>query len=324
MISRFERGGLDVVLKGYPLSSPEQVVKYRSVYFLTDPSGQYVVKPLKTGAIRSFLIGELLTETVRFPLSPDLISPGSGRNYLWNRGNRYLVTRMIEGDEADYLQTKDMQAAIRTMAAFHSFSKKLTDMSSKWSFFNFDPQIEWEKYLREMAICRRIAIRRSDDWSRRYLRLWSGFYDQACRAIEEYATVQNRSWKCLCYHDWAFHNLVIRDDNAFLIDFDYMLLDHATHDKANLISRYLRLYRWDPQYLLKILWNFDRFYPWKHKELSLLRVYLTFPYDFWMFGRQYFLERLPWGKSYVGKQWERKIALFQARRKCLEILKTLE
>jgi Ser/Thr protein kinase RdoA (MazF antagonist) len=169
-----------------------------------------------------------------------------------------------------------------------------------------------------------MATRRGDDWSKRYLKLWGIFYEQACQAIEEYDTVQSESWKCLCYHDWAFHNLVIHNGVAFLIDFDDMLLDQAVHDKANLISRYLRLYRWDHRYLLKILWNFDRFYPWRSKELNLLRVYLTFPYDFWILGRQYFLERLPWSAYYAREQWERKIALYQARKKCLEILRTLE
>lgn len=324
MISRFEREGLDAVLEAYPLTFPKPIAKYRSVYFISDSQGQYVVKPLKTGAIRSFLIGEFLNEANQFPFTPGLLATTNGRNYQWSRGNRYLVTELIEGDEADYLQTKDLQAAVRTMAAFHSFSKKLTDTSPKWSFFNFDPKTEWLKYLTEMTVCRKLASCLDDDWSKRYLRLWGSFYEQACEAIEGYDAVQNRSWKCLCYHDWAFHNLIIREDKAFLIDFDYMLLDHATHDKANLISRYLRLYSWDYQYLLKILWNFDRFYPWKHKELNLLRVYLTFPYDFWILGRQYFIEKLPWSQTYARRQWERKIAMFQARNKCLTILKTLE
>jgi len=75
---------------------------------------------------------------------------------------------------------------------------------------------------------------------------------------------------------------------------------------------------------MKALWNFDRFYPWKIGELRKFRIYLTFPYEYWMLGRQYFLERQPWSTRYFIDQWHRKVSGFEKRIKILELIECFE
>lgn len=315
---------LQGVLDRYRLSPRAELEPHRSVWLVDDGQDRKVLKPLKTGAVRSFLIGELLKEIKAGWRVPDLIPTETGQNYLWFRGNRYYLTRWLDGREADYYRDEDLEAAIRAMRWFHESTERLVEASSRWEFFRFQPGREWDRYLREMEACRRLAIRRGDRWCKKYLRLWPDYYYQACRAVEAYLDFDGRSRKCLCYHDWAHHNVVIREGWAYLFDFDYMVMDSATHDKANLISRYLRLHQWDYRYLLKVLWLFDKHYPWKKGELSLLHIYLAFPYDYWMFGRQFLLERLPWSQRYLEEQWQRKVACLGQRNRSLEILEALE
>lgn len=311
------------VLEGYRLNPRAHLEPHRSVWLIDDGQGLKVLKPLKTGAVRSFLIGELLKELGEAWV-PGLIPAGGGCNYLWFRGNRYFLTRWLEGREADYYRDEDVEAAIRAMSRFHESTGRLVETSSRWEFFDFQPEQEWNRYLREMEACRRLAIRRNDRWCRQYLRLWPAYYEQAYRAIDAYYAIGRRGRKCLCYHDWAHHNVMIREGEACLFDFDYVLKDSAVHDKANLISRYVRLHQWDYRYLLKALWLFDKHYPWKKGELRLLHIYLAFPYDFWMFGRQFLIEQLPWSRRYLEDQWQRKAACINRRTHTLEILEGLE
>ena len=315
---------LQGVLEGYRLSPRAELEPHRSVWLVDDGQNLKVLKPLKTGAVRSFLIGELLKEINEGRRVPDLIPTERGHNYLWFRGNRYFLTRWLDGREADYYRDEDLAAAIGAMRWFHESTGRLVEASSCWEYFRFQPGREWNCYLREMEACRRLAIRRGDGWCRQYLRLWPAYYEQAYHAIDAYRSMVKQAGKCLCYHDWAHHNVVIREGKACLFDFDYLLMDNAVHDKANLISRYARLHHWDYQYLLKILWLFDKHYPWKKGELRLLHVYLTFPYDYWMFGRQFLIEQLPWSRRYLEEQWQRKAAWISRRNRALEILEALE
>jgi CotS family spore coat protein len=297
------------------------VTRCRSIYLVQTNDGNLVVKPMRVGSGKAALTAKLLRANEECPVLPSLVQARSGANYWWRRGNRYLITRQISGREADYFQTADLGAAIRAMAEFHHYTGKIVAAQLPgWSLLAFEPARAWAQAYLEMETCRRIAIRTGDAWSKQYLKLWYYFSNQAAQAIREIVIISAPTLKVICYHDWAHHNVIIGGVQAYLIDFDAMVVDRPTHDRANLVSRYLRLYGWMDQALLRLLWHFDRFYPWRCGELPLLRVYLTFPYEYWMLGRQYYLERQPWSARYFQDQWERKIAPYQARERVLELL----
>lgn len=292
-----------------------------NVYSITGKDGIRVIKELRVGAEQAKFIGELLTYLNGSGLTPKFIRPESGAAYFWIRGNRYFLTDYQPGRIADYHQLGDLQAAIRVMAELHRLSSGFLESHSQHhSFLRYEPGPIWRKRLREMEICRDRAIRLRNNWSREYLRFWYLFWNQAVKAVEAVESSRPKQPQVICYHDWAFHNLIINNDRAVLIDFDYLIADQPVHDRANLISRYLRLHRWSGNALFKALWNFDRFYPWRSGELEALSVYLMFPYEYWILGRQYFLERQPWSERYYRDQWERKIACFEQRAKVLELL----
>lgn len=344
----------------------------RGVYWIHVPRSQtgqekestgqsMILKPLKLGAVKAYLTGELLAAGQLYfsgrksHVQPDSTGNGSmvddgilpvpvktwgSRNYIWFRGNRYLLTAKIEGRQADYHQPGDLRIAIRTMRIFHGFTQKLIlENQKQWEFLRFNSLAEWRKRLREMEICRDAASRFvrlgiNPDWCRKILAYWPEFYEQALEAIGalENQAVQNRGKSedfenVICYHDWAHHNLIINDNprpgaaEGYLIDFDEILADRPVHDRANLISRYLRLYCWSPVSLARILKDFDHLYPWRFGELEWLRIYLTFPYEYWILTRQYFIEKQPWSMKYYQDQWNRKIACHKERRRVLEMLR---
>ncbi|MGE5583678.1 MAG: hypothetical protein ACM3X9_14255 [Bacillota bacterium] len=304
---------------------PPDYLRHRSVYVSNREPG-FILKPLTIGTVRAFLTGSLLTEGEECPLIPKLLKSPAGGFYFWRRGNRYLFMEKLPGREADYFLTEDLKAAVMAMACFHRFSRKLlAAAANRWSLVRFSPGSEWLKRLREMEVCRERAARlQEESFSRQYLQMWPQSYELAFRAIQSLPAAGREASDVICYHDWAFHNVLINKDRAYLIDFDYMLVDHQVHDRANLISRYLRLHQWSVNSLLKILWIFDRFYPWKRGELKLLGIYLTFPFDFWMLGRQYYLEKQHWSRNYYQDQWERKIGHYQELLRVLKIIENME
>lgn len=315
---------IETVFNSYRI--PSQYRTHHSVYFtpLQDPA--YVLKPLKVGTVRAYLIGKLLTEQELYPIIPRLIKPDSGGYYLWHKGNRYLVTEKLSGLVADYHSVTDFKAAVIAMSSFHRLGRKLIQSNpNQWAMLQFNPQLKWGQCLREMETCREIAIRFQDDsFSRQYLQMWHCFYEMAFQVLQTLPTIRDVTKKTICYHDWAFHNVIIESGQAHLIDFDDMIVEHSIHDRVNLISRYLRLHHWSIAALLKSLWNFDRFYHWQKGELKLLRLYLGFPYEYWILGRQYYIEKQPWSRRYYQEQWQRKISYHNERLKVLNLIENME
>jgi CotS family spore coat protein len=316
---------LETVFNSYHI--PSRYLPHRNVYFtpLQDPA--YVLKPLKVGAIRAYLTGKLLAEHELYEGIPHLIKPESGAYYLWRYGNRYLMTKKFPGRIADYHSIMDLKAAIIAMSGFHRFSRKVLEANPRqWAMLQFNPQLTWRKCIEEMETCREMAIRlRNDSFSRQYLQIWHCFYEMAFQVLQVLPSVRTaETQKTICYHDWAFHNVIIESGKAYLIDFDDMIVDHPIHDRVNLISRYLRLHHWSTHALFKALWNFDRFYHWQNGDLKLLRLYLTFPYEYWILGRQYYIEKQPWSRRYFQEQWQRKINYYNERRKVLSLIENME
>lgn len=302
-----------------------QQFKGNNIYTITGSDGIRVLKKLRIGAEQAKLIGELLTYLNGSGLTPEFIRPRSGAAYFWNKGNRYFLTRFLPGRIADYFKIEDLQAAIRAMSTLHDLTSKfLVSHPIHRSFLKFELIQVWRQRLREMKVCRERALRVRDPWSRRYLRSWYLYWNLGVKAVKEIETLKPKGSEVICYHDWAFHNLIINNGEAALIDFDYIIVDQPVHDRVNLLSRYLRLHQWSKEALLKGLWNFDRYYPWKAGELRKLRIYLTFPYEYWILGRQYFLERQPWPAKYYEEQWERKVNGFEQRVKILELIEYFE
>jgi CotS family spore coat protein len=300
------------------------VTRCRSVLVVRTRNGSFIVKPLQVGSGKAALSAKLLKDNRDCPVLPSLVPSGDTGAYWRQWGNRYLITREIPGREADYWQNSDLGAAMRAMAQFHRYTAPIVAAQRpEWSLLHFQPEQAWRRAFAEMKTCRRVALRRDDSWSRQYLKLWYYFSNQAVHAIREIATAVKPDFQVICYHDWAHHNVLVAHGQVYLIDFDALVQDWPTHDRANLSGRYLRLHGFTDRALLQLLGNFDQFYPWRRGELALLRIYLTFPYDYWMIGRQYYLERQPWSLRYFQDQWRRKIAPYQARQKVLELLEII-
>lgn len=318
----------------------EDLNPYRGVYLIpgsngVGPTETLVLKPLKVGAGRAYLIGKLLAAEILRPLTPNLIQPKIKSYYLWIGGNRYHLTNYLQGVEADYYQINDLQAAIRSMALFHKLTSQLiTGNQSFWSIIRYNLFQEWKQRLMELEICRTLALRaheaesktsRSFDLAKNYLQMWPECYHQALEASNEIMASNYISGvsDSICYHDWAHHNLIIQKGTAFLFDFDYMIIDHPVHDRANLVGHYLRLHQWSLHSLDTILESFAHNYPFRNGELNLLRLLLLFPSDYWILGRQYFIEKQPWSLKYYQDQWNRKITLYNQRNRLLTYMEHL-
>ncbi len=308
-----------VVQQGYGLSA--EISCCRGVYLLQTDLGELVLKRMRTGTDRSYLIGKLLEQSHSDGLLPQLISTKYGGSYFFQNGNRYLLTTKLAGREGDYLNFEDFLSALHGMRLFHATAAPLIATDPAWQVIKFSVVALWQWRLRELLVCRRLAQHDSSEFGKQYLSRWAYFYLQASLALSLSQLQRIQSEPRLCYHDWACHNLLLDQGRVGLFDFEYLILDVGAHDQANLLGKYLRLYSYDEVRFAQAMQALRDNYPCRAAERQLLRAYLTFPYDYWMLGRQYYLERQPWALKHYWQQWRRKIEVEPQRARVLSWLR---
>lgn len=289
----------------------------RSIYCVTDEAGvSYAIKPFRQGLSNLNLV--VLVQRWAELNTPSFLPPlrltDEGKPFLTYRGNHYLCLTWFPGRELDYLKEADRKRAVFTLERWRQagIGSIVPKPLRRW----MERSVNWENQIQEMKICRRMAERATSSFGRLYLRDWEFFYRAANDAWEalqksdfqEYALEAMQRGE-LFHGDWAHHNLLLRPDGEVsMLDLEYIHGDLHLMNCVDLLMRFLQLDRGDCR-------GIPRFFDWCKKDLKLspdekeiFKILMGWPTDFWMLGRQYFIEQLPKSESYSTMRYLRKVS----------------
>jgi CotS family spore coat protein len=111
----------------------------------------------------------------------------------------------------------------------------------------------------------------------------------------------------LCHHDLAHHNIIIKDNEAYFIDFDYSIIDIKVHDLCNFINKVIKNFAFDEEKAEQIINCYSSVNNIDSRELKVLYGMLTFPDDFYSISKDYYT-RL--------KQWDKEVFIGRLIKKC--------
>lgn len=110
----------------------------------------------------------------------------------------------------------------------------------------------------------------------------------------------------LCHHDLAYHNILINNEEAYFIDFDYAIIDLKVHDLCNFISKVIKNFAFDTEKAASIVYDYCTTNSLDKRELHVLYGMLYFPEDFYSISRDYYTKR---------KDWEEEVFLDRLNKK---------
>lgn len=87
---------------------------------------------------------------------------------------------------------------------------------------------------------------------------------------------------------------MIKEDEAYFIDFDYAILDLKVNDLCNFITKVIKNFAFDINKANIILNSYSSIYSITDKELEVLYGLLSFPYDFYDISKNYYTKRKDW------------------------------
>jgi len=157
--------------------------------------------------------------------------------------------------------------------------------------------------LSRMEYFYKIGTFTDTDFSRLFIKNYKSYEEEAEKSIQ---VLENSSYFKLCrdekfialnHHDLAHHNMIINEDKAYFLDFDYSVIDLRVHDLSNFINKTNRYFNYDFEKCQSILNEYNKGSALCTEEINVLFGMLRFPIDIYNLANNYFTKNKSWGED---------------------------
>lgn len=234
---------------------------------------------------------------------------------LWNK-DMYFIMDLVKGRESEFSNPLDVSIVSKSLASFHKAGEGIS------SFMNFESKNNCGKLIEnlkrkkeEMIFFKNIAnwCERKNEFDINFLENVDYNIKEAQKSID---VLENSSYYklcgetekvVLCHHDLAHHNIIIKEDEGYFIDFDYSMIDLRVHDLCNYINKAIKNVAYDKEKAMGILKDYNKINPIDERELEVLYGMFIFPEDFYSICKDYYGKRKDWNLDTFISKLEKKI-----------------
>ncbi|WP_055669355.1 CotS family spore coat protein [Desnuesiella massiliensis] len=222
----------------------------------------------------------------------------------------YVVLDLVEGRECEYSNPIDMSIAAESLGKLHLAGMGLYErileekniilndgdiLLGKRKIFLKNSKESLESYKNKVQ---KYIYKNSFD--KIFLDNVDYFIKQVQRSIDileksDYEALVNEKDKiCLCHKDLAHHNIIIKEEQGYFIDFDYCSIDLKVVDLAQFINKSIKNLAFDWHRAQNIIYDYQKSNILDKREIKVLYSFLAFPEDFNSISRDYYEKRKDW------------------------------
>ncbi|WP_373897918.1 CotS family spore coat protein [Haloimpatiens sp. FM7315] len=293
------------------------VFPVRKAFILSTDKGNKILKKINYPVEELNFINNALEYVNRsFNRTIGYVKTKDNKAYTLWENNVYFVMDLLEGRESEYSNPVDLKIATESLAEFHNAGEGIVSYVNYESRNNCGKLIESLKRRKEeMKFFKNIANWYEDksDFDFDFLKNVDYNIEMAQRSIDElekskyYKLCSEEDKVVLCHHDLAHHNLIINRNKAYLIDFDYCMIDLKVHDLCNFITKAIKNFAYDVDRARAILDDYEKINPLDKRELQVLYAMLLFPEDFYSISKDYYTKRKSWTLDTFLNRLEKKL-----------------
>lgn len=244
----------------------------------------------------------------------------------WNNEN-YYVMNLVDGRECEFSNPIELAAAAKGLGELHKASEGFRYKTSRYTCGNLIKSLNRKK--EEMLFFKKIALmyENKSEFDNIYLKEAQGYIDKVTRSIQHldtgiyYKLCSEEDKISLCHHDLAHHNIIIKDKEAYFVDFDFAVIDLKIHDLCNLINKVIKNFSFDMLKARLVIENYCSENSLNKNEITILFSMLTFPEDFYEISKDYYTRRKEWDERSFTARLLKKINLEEDREEFLSRFK---
>jgi len=232
----------------------EDVIPVRKVYILVTDKGDKVLKKLDYDVEELEFINAAMEHLKKndFNRILNFVETKDGTVYTQWNGEIYCVMNLIEGRECEFSNPIDVSIASLALGQLHlasyGFKSELKYKNNCYKLIDkFNNKLEKLEFFKKMAS----LFQNKNQFDKLFLENVDYYIGQIKNSIslleksQYYSLCYESNKIALCHHDLAHHNILINNEEAYFIDFDYCLMDLKVHDLCNFINKVIKNFAFD-------------------------------------------------------------------------------
>jgi CotS family spore coat protein len=301
------------------------VVPVRNVFVLFTNKGKKILKKIDYSLEELEFIYSAITYIKRsFPRVMDYVSTMDGEIYtIWN-GEVYCILDLIEGRECEFSNPLDICIAAKGLGQLHNAGEGFRYESKEKNITGRCVDI-FTRRLDEMRFFKSLA--QMHEIKNAFDKIFLANVDYYIDEMQESIQALNRSSylklcseedkKVICHNDLAHHNIIVNNEEAYFVDFDYSVINLKVNDLSNFINKAIKNYGFDIDKAKGILDCYCSYNSLDKREKEVLWALLKFPEDFYSIARDYYSRRKEWEESVFLDRLTKKVGFKEDREEFL-------
>ena len=307
----------------------KDIVPVRNVFIVHTDKGDKVLKKIDycTDELE-FIHQAILYIQKTFTRVVDFDKAESGEIYLKWENEIYCLMGLIEGRECEFSNPVDVMIAARGIAEFHKASRGFTYENKSKNNCNaairgFKNRLEEIKFFKKIVN----MYDNKNEFDELFLKNVDSYLVQIEDSIEimektQYYDLYKEIDKiAFCHHDLAHHNIIINNEEAHFIDYDYSIIDLKVHDLSNFINKAIKNVVYDFEKCKIILKEYQSKNTLELSEMEVLYGLLSFPQSFYEITRDYYKRRKIWDEGVFIDKFKKTLELKEDNLEFLEDFK---
>lgn len=305
------------------------LIPVRKVFLLNTNKGDKILKRIDCTLEEFDFIVEALKYISRsFKFIMDFEDSIDNKKYAQWKGEYYSVMNKIEGRECEFSNPVDLSISAKGLGKLHKASEGFRYKNSNKNICgNLLKSIGRKR--EEMLFFKRMVsfYENRSEFDDIFLNNVDSYIEKIERCLNllnktpYYKLCSEEDKIVLCHHDLAHHNIIINNDKASFIDFDFSVIDLKVHDLCNFINKVIKNFSFDVDKAKIILDNYCITNMVNKNEFSVLLAMMTFPEDFYDISKDYYSKRKDWEENIFVSRLKKKIRFEPDREEFLQEFK---
>jgi CotS family spore coat protein len=295
----------------------KDIIPVRNVFVVRTNKGDKVLKKVNYGIDELQFIYEAIKYIKNtFNRIVDFEKADTGQIYLKWESDIYSLMDLIEGRECEFSNPVDVAIAARGIGEFHKAS----------AGFNYDNTVKnncgktikcFKRRLEEIEFFKSIVNKydNKNEFDELFLKnvdFYLGEIENSINIMDKtqyYDLFKEKDKVAFCHHDLAHHNIIINNEEAYFIDFDYSIIDLKVHDLCNFINKAIKGSVYDFEKCKLIMKEYLSKNTLENSEMQVLFGFLSFPQSFYEISRDYYTRRKDWDDQAFLDKFKKRLEL---------------
>ena len=308
------------------------ITPLRKVFILHTDKGKKILKKMDLDKERIDFINICLKNIYKeFPNIVSFATFEDGKAYKEWKGDYYLVMDLIEGREVTFTNPIEYEMSGKLLGKMHLASnaglgnitkelgKPVEDLMEESLVKKYKDSLEDIRYIKTLVT----SYKYKNQFDKTFLESVDNYIKEIERAQEllsfsVYSSYRENSKNIVvCHNDLAEHNFLIKDDDMYLIDFDYCSIDLRIMDLCDLILKGIKNAAFDLDKAINIIEAYNRVCPLEKEEYKFIYIILSYPRDFYSIVSDYYHKQKDWEEEVFISRLNNKLMNEEFRREFL-------